>query len=83
MFIFYDNTQLDTAFGVPGLVTRGTRSGQIFKLPWCYFKVYPSQRREQIYHCEGYYYGADVPFTVDDVPFTEIDKYAAPYKLLK
>lgn len=79
-YIFKRPTELENAFGVPAIITRGDRSGKIFKLPWCYFKVYLSRHHDQIYHCLGYYYGDEVPFTVDDVRYQDIYEYVSHYR---
>lgn len=77
MFIFHNNSELEEAFGVKAIETRGDRKGKIFKLPEYYFKVYDHPKKESTYIVQGYFYNSDVPFVEDDVPYTDIKRYAA------
>ena len=80
MFLFHKNSELEDAFGVKAIETRGDRSGKIFKFPFYYLKIYDHPKKESTYIVKGYYYNNDRPFLEDEVPYSDIDEYAQYFK---
>ena len=80
MFIFNNEDELEKAFGVKPIETRGVRSGKIFKFRNCYLKIYDDPKHESRYIVQGYYYNSDIPFLEDSIPYCDINEYAQFFK---